>query len=190
MSTEHNIRVNSASEAKQSLDESADLDVDFPPSPEPHVPVRSTATVKTTSASRDVIVHETFRSLLRPAAAELVGSALFIFVSCGSAMTTVKYQTVGNTTIGIALTFGFTIFTLAYAIGHISGQCAQHTHTLTILRIECDNNLCAGVAQNAELHCTLQSLRSQFDLSSSEITSRELQWRYCICCYCANFSLC
>lgn len=93
-------------------------------SPEHHVPVLSMDISSSASAhsSRDVVVEETCRSLFRSAAAELIGSALFIFISCGSAMTTVKYQTVGNTTIGIALTFGFTIFSIAYAIGHISGQ--------------------------------------------------------------------
>lgn len=64
---------------------------------------------------------ETIYSLIRPAFAECLGSAVFIFVACGSAMTTVKYQTPGSVAIGIALTFGFTIFVLCFTIGHISG---------------------------------------------------------------------
>jgi glycerol uptake facilitator-like aquaporin len=52
-------------------------------------------------------------------AAEFLGSALFVFIACGAGMTTTKYQFTGNITIGIAMTFGFTIFVIAFAIGHI-----------------------------------------------------------------------
>lgn len=84
----------------------------------------------------ELIIHESIRSLLRPAGAELLGSALFVFVACGAGMTTVNYQTVGNTTIGIALTFGITIFVLAFMIGHISGGHLNFavTFTFCILR--------------------------------------------------------
>jgi MIP family channel proteins len=78
-------------------------------------------------------VHETLRGLLRPAAAELIGSALFVFIACGSAMTTVGFQIKGNAAIGIALTFGFTIFVLAYTIGHISGGHLNFAVTFTFL---------------------------------------------------------
>src|ERR1700677_168013 len=79
---------------------------------------------------------ETLRSLLRPAAAELVGSALFVFVACGAGMTTVKYTFVGSTTIGIALAFGMTITVLCYSIGHISGGHLNFavTFTMCVLR--------------------------------------------------------
>lgn len=79
---------------------------------------------------------ESVRSLLRPAAAEMLGSALFIFVACGAGMTTVKYTFVGSTTIGIALTFGMTITVLCYAIGHISGGHLNFavTFTMALLR--------------------------------------------------------
>lgn len=85
---------------------------------------------------REIIVHETLRGLLRPAAAELVGSALFVFLACGAGMTTVKYATVGNATIGIALTFGFAIMVLCFSIGHISGGHLNFavTFTFAILR--------------------------------------------------------
>ncbi len=49
----------------------------------------TTATGVTTT---HVETHETLRGLLRPAGAELIGSALFVFVACGAGMTTVKYQ--------------------------------------------------------------------------------------------------
>lgn len=47
--------------------------------------------------SSEVVVHETIRGLLRPAAAEFVGSALFVFIACGSAMTTVNHQAMVRT---------------------------------------------------------------------------------------------
>lgn len=64
---------------------------------------------------------ESWRGLLRPASAELLGSALFVFIACGSAMSSGAYHSVGAQAIGISLTFGTTILVLAFAIGHISG---------------------------------------------------------------------
>jgi len=46
------------------------------------------------SAASAAPTHESVRALLRPAMAELIGSALFVFIACGAGMTTVKYQTV------------------------------------------------------------------------------------------------
>jgi glycerol uptake facilitator-like aquaporin len=78
-------------------------------------------------------VHETLRGLLRPAMAEMIGSAMFIFISCGAAMTTTlaNSYTFGSATIGIALTFGMSIFVIAYSIGHISGGHLNFAVTLT-----------------------------------------------------------
>jgi MIP family channel proteins len=73
---------------------------------------------------------ETIRSLLRPASAELIGSALFIFIACGANIST-PFVFVGSKTIGTALTFGMTIFVLAYAIGHISGGHLNFAVTFT-----------------------------------------------------------
>jgi len=83
-----------------------------------------------------IIVHESLRSLVRPALAELLGSAMFIFIACGAGMTTIRYQSTGAQTIGIALTFGFSIFAIAYSIGHISGGHLNFavTFTFAILR--------------------------------------------------------
>jgi len=87
---------------------------------------------------QDIVVHETLRGLLRPAAAELVGSALFVFTACGAAMTTSlgSSYTVGAGTIGIALAFGMCIFVLAYSIGHVSGGHLNFavTFTFAVLR--------------------------------------------------------
>jgi len=64
---------------------------------------------------------ETVRSLMPAMMAEFIGSALFIFVACGAAITTVNFKTTGLLQIGISLTFGWTIIVIAWSIGHISG---------------------------------------------------------------------
>jgi aquaporin Z len=68
--------------------------------------------------------------------AELIGSALFVFIACGAGMTTVGYKSAGASSIGIALTFGMTIFVIAYSIGHISGGHLNFavTFTFAVLR--------------------------------------------------------
>jgi len=88
---------------------------------------------QTQPPQEELVVQETLRGLLRPAAAEFIGSILFVFIACGSAMTTVGFQIKGNAAIGIALTFGFTIFVLAYSIGHISGGHLNFAVTFTFL---------------------------------------------------------
>jgi MIP family channel proteins len=77
-----------------------------------------------TQPQSDPVGHEedTFKALLRPAAAEFLGSFFFIFVAVGSAMNIGgTFITQGTVQIGIALAFGFTIFAIAFSIGHISG---------------------------------------------------------------------
>jgi hypothetical protein len=105
---------------------------------DPHAPIQtySEAYRKRTKTISEVITKEQFRILLRPAMAELIGSALFVFIACGCAMTTTGYKNVGTSVIGISLTFGFCIFVFAYAIGHVSGghlNCAV-TFALCMLR--------------------------------------------------------
>lgn len=96
----------------------------------------------TIQSAQEIIVHESIRSLLRPAAAEFVGSAIFVFIACGAGMTTVRYQAIGNITIGIALSFGFTIFTLAFMIGHISGGHLNFAVTLTFCLLRMLHSQC------------------------------------------------
>jgi len=65
---------------------------------------------------------ESFQSLLKPVMAEFIGCFFFLYVSCGAAMSTgAKFETPGTVEIGIALSFGFTIFVIAFTLGHISG---------------------------------------------------------------------
>jgi len=65
---------------------------------------------------------ESLRALAKPIMAEFIGCFFFLYVSCGAAMSTgAKFETPGTVEIGIALSFGFTIFVIAFTLGHISG---------------------------------------------------------------------
>jgi aquaporin Z len=54
-------------------------------------------------------------------AAEGVGTFWLVFGGCGSAVLAAAFPDVGIGLLGVALAFGLTVLTMAYAIGHISG---------------------------------------------------------------------
>ena len=60
-------------------------------------------------------------ALSRKLAAELVGTFWLVFGGCGSAVLAAGIPGVGIGYLGVALAFGLTVLTMAYAIGHISG---------------------------------------------------------------------
>ena len=53
--------------------------------------------------------------------AEFVGTFWLVFGGCGSAVISAAFPQVGIGLLGVALAFGLTVLTMAYAIGHISG---------------------------------------------------------------------
>src|SRR5215831_7065059 len=57
----------------------------------------------------------------RRASAEFLGTFWLVFGGCGSAVISAAYPTLGIGFVGVALAFGLTLLTMAYAIGHISG---------------------------------------------------------------------
>jgi aquaporin Z len=57
----------------------------------------------------------------RRAAAELIGTSWLVFGGCGSAVLAAAFPGLGIGFLGVALAFGLTVLTMAYAIGHISG---------------------------------------------------------------------
>jgi aquaporin Z len=60
-------------------------------------------------------------SLGRRAIAELIGKFWLVFGGCGSAVLAATFPYVGIGLLGVALAFGLTVLTMAYAIGHVSG---------------------------------------------------------------------
>lgn len=59
--------------------------------------------------------------MMRKFAAELIGTFWLVFGGCGSAVIAAKFPGVGIGFVGVAIAFGLTVLTMAYAIGHISG---------------------------------------------------------------------
>src|SRR5579864_7175261 len=53
--------------------------------------------------------------------AEFFGTFWLVFGGCGSAVLAAGFPQLGIGFLGVALAFGLTLLTMAYAIGHISG---------------------------------------------------------------------
>jgi len=60
-------------------------------------------------------------SLPRRAGAEFIGTFWLVLGGCGSAVLAAGFPHLGIGFAGVALAFGLTLLTMAYAIGHISG---------------------------------------------------------------------
>lgn len=60
-------------------------------------------------------------SMTKRAAAEFLGTFWLVFGGCGSAVLAAGIPHVGIGLLGVALAFGLTVLTGAYALGHISG---------------------------------------------------------------------
>jgi aquaporin Z len=58
---------------------------------------------------------------MRKYTAEAIGTFWLTFGGCGSAVIAAAFPQVGIGLLGVALAFGLTVLTMAYAIGHISG---------------------------------------------------------------------
>lgn len=59
--------------------------------------------------------------LTRKAFAEFIGTFWLVFGGCASAVLAAAFPNLGIGFLGVALAFGLTLLTMAYAIGHISG---------------------------------------------------------------------
>ena len=60
-------------------------------------------------------------SLQKKFAAEFLGTFWLVFGGCGSAVLAAAFPDLGIGFLGVALAFGLTVLTMAFAIGHISG---------------------------------------------------------------------
>jgi aquaporin Z len=59
--------------------------------------------------------------LFRRCSAEFIGTFWLVFGGCGSAVLAAGFPGFGIGFLGVALAFGLTVLTMAFAIGHISG---------------------------------------------------------------------
>lgn len=59
--------------------------------------------------------------MLRKTSAEFFGTFWLVFGGCGSAVLSAAFPQLGIGFAGVALAFGLTVLTMAYAVGHISG---------------------------------------------------------------------
>jgi aquaporin Z len=69
----------------------------------------------------DFTVKNTKEGGMRKYIAEFLGTFWLVLGGCGSAVLAAAFPNVGIGFLGVALAFGLTVLTMAYAIGHISG---------------------------------------------------------------------
>ncbi len=60
-------------------------------------------------------------TILRRSLAECLGTFWLVFGGCGAAVLDAAFPQLGIGFLGVALAFGLTVLTMAFAIGHISG---------------------------------------------------------------------
>ena len=58
---------------------------------------------------------------MKPYGAEFLGTFWLVMGGCGSAVLAAAFPALGIGFLGVALAFGLTVLTMAFAIGHISG---------------------------------------------------------------------
>jgi aquaporin Z len=59
--------------------------------------------------------------MIKRLTAEALGTFWLVFGGCGSAVLAAAFPQLGIGFVGVALAFGLTVLTMAYAVGHISG---------------------------------------------------------------------
>jgi aquaporin Z len=59
--------------------------------------------------------------MMRKLAAEFIGTAWLVLGGCGAAVLAAAFPALGIGFAGVALAFGLTVLTMAFAIGHVSG---------------------------------------------------------------------
>src|ERR1700727_1522595 len=59
--------------------------------------------------------------MLKKLVAEFLGTAWLVLGGCGAAVLAAAFPNTGIGFVGVALAFGLTVVTMAYAIGHVSG---------------------------------------------------------------------
>lgn len=67
------------------------------------------------------MIHRKTKMSMKKLVAEFIGTLWLVLGGCGSAVLAAAYPELGIGFVGVALAFGLTVVTMAYAIGHISG---------------------------------------------------------------------
>src|ERR1700756_227348 len=60
-------------------------------------------------------------TMMRKLAAEFIGTAWLVLGGCGAAVLDAAFPQLGIGFAGVALAFGLTVLTMAFALGHVSG---------------------------------------------------------------------
>jgi len=68
-----------------------------------------------------MIINNTKEESMKAYGAEFFGTFWLVLGGCGSAVIAAAFPDVGIGLLGVALAFGLTVLTMAFAIGHISG---------------------------------------------------------------------
>ena len=84
-------------------------------------------------------------------AAEFIGTFWLVLGGCGSAVLAAAFPEVGIGLLGVALAFGLTVLTMAYAIGHISGCHLNPAVTVGFLAARRIDPMMAGVYIAAQI---------------------------------------
>lgn len=74
-----------------------------------------------TDINREGLVVARGSEWMRRLAAEFIGTFWLVLGGCGSAVLAAAFPALGIGFAGVALAFGLTLLTMAYAIGHVSG---------------------------------------------------------------------
>jgi aquaporin Z len=70
--------------------------------------------------------------MLRKLAAEFIGTAWLVLGGVGSAVLPGAFPQYGIAYAGVSLAFGLTVLTMAFAIGHVSGNRADTSMTRAV----------------------------------------------------------
>src|SRR5271165_4030449 len=109
-------------------------------------------------------------------AAEFLGTFWLVFGGCGSAVLAATFPGVGIGLLGVALAFGLTVLTMAYAVGPISGGHFNPAVTVGLVsagRFKASDAIgyvivqVAGAIAAAAVLCFIASGKPGFDLVTS-----------------------
>jgi len=70
--------------------------------------------------------------MTRKLVAEFIGTAWLVLGGCGSAVLAAAFPQLGIGFVGVSFAFGLTVLTMAYAIGHVSGNALHWKYVLKL----------------------------------------------------------